>query len=303
MVSDEQAYKNFFRLLLACCSKIATMNCFRTRIFSRIDNKTAVLQRNLVFSLLCILLNLCCLAQHSRIEAGIKTGLAASKLSANSQSSGSTRKYSPRTGYTISAYFGFNFLEDFSIVSQLQYSSYGGKLIGPQEVNVPAGLQNEVPKGEIPEKMFADYESELRLNYLSVPLLIKYNMNLTRRCALYMASGPFAAILLNAKKINNGQSNLYADEKLTQPVSQKAYNLSSRENMSNRLNRFNAGIGMHIGLFYRMSKGSIFAEAGAELGILNIRKTGSGSNNKTEATSFNIGYQFPLSSTMRHSDQ
>jgi hypothetical protein len=68
------------------------------------------------------------------------------------------------------------------------------------------------PPGEVPQYLYANYKSEAKLNYLMIPVLAKFEWNLSQSpLNLYFEAGPFVSFLLSAKQETRGESQFFTD--------------------------------------------------------------------------------------------
>ena len=176
----------------------------------------------------------------------------------------------------------------------MEYSAQGGKKNGVQAFAVPANLVSKFPAGEVPAYVYADYKSIAKMNYLMLPVLAKYGVDLGHRWGAYIAAGPFASELLSAKNVTSGMSNIYSDQQQTEPVTTSPVSFDNKDNIKSDLHTFNAGASGLIGVNYKSPNSSIFIEGGANYGLVDIQKGSTNGKNKTGAAVIDLGYQFRL---------
>jgi hypothetical protein len=228
-----------------------------------------------------------------RFNFGVKGGLSVPNLTSGSSSPISSG-YGSRLDADAAIQAGFNLTKRFSIEAQLEYSSQGGKKNGTQAFVVPAEMVQLFPEGQVPDYLYATYKSEARMNYLVLPVLAKYRFDLKKRFGAYIATGPFISYLLSARNITKGSSLIYLNKEETQSVTPQPQSFDSKDNIRDELHHFNTGVSGHVGIDYKLSKGSIFIEAGGNYGLINIQKNQVDGKNKTGAFVLNLGYQFRL---------
>lgn len=230
---------------------------------------------------------------HTQPDIGFKAGLSIPNLTSGSSNPISSG-YGSRLDGDAALHIEFHLSKRFSLQPQLEYSSQGGKKNGTQAFTVPDEMLAQFPPGHAPQYLYATYSSETRINYLVLPVFAKYRFDLGNRWGAYVAAGPFASYLLNAKDITRGSSIIYLDNDETQPLTSTLQSFDSKNNVSSDLHRFNAGISGHVGLDYKTGNGSIFLEAGGNYGLIDIQKNEANGKNKTGAAIINMGYQFRL---------
>jgi hypothetical protein len=236
------------------------------------------------------LLSLCFLffsAHAQNIAVGIQGGISIPDLTAGS--TGSTplsTGYSSRFGPDFGINAEFKVSELFSIQPQLEYSSQGGKKDGPQ------ALPNPQPP---PTYLYANYNSEAKMNYLMLPVLAKFGWDFTSSpLRFFVDAGPFASLLVSAHQVTSGSSQIYADQAMTQPASPGPVSFDKTTDIKNQLHDANFGIEGNIGLAYRFEKSYLYIEAGGNYGFFNIQKVAEDGSNNTGAATIDIGYSIWL---------
>jgi hypothetical protein len=122
--------------------------------------------------------------------------------------------------------------------------------------------------------------------------MAKYHFSLKRKWEAYLSAGPFVSVLLSAKNISSGSSNIYLDPALIQAISSTPASFDHKENVRGDLHKFNTGISGNIGVSVLAGKGRIFAEAGGNYGLVDIQKGTANGKNRTGAAVVNTGYKF-----------
>ncbi len=126
------------------------------------------------------------------------------------------------------------------------------------------------------------YLSEIKLNYITVPVLARVNWKSNKRSPIkyYAALGPFAGYLMSAK---NGLTQLQAPT----PA-------------ANTVNKVNAGLQGLVGVSYSLDKkNAVFIEGGGNYGILPIQNGYSRSQKYTGSYIVSIGYAYTLQQSYR----
>ena len=229
-----------------------------------------------------------------KIDLGLKGGVSIPNLTGGNTENPISTGYGSRLDFDGAIHVEFYLNDHFSLQPQLEYSSQGGQKDGWQAFAMPENLLPYFPPGHVPVYLYADYKSEARINYLMLPLLAKYYFNSRPRYSVYLAVGPFASVLLNAKDITRGSSAIYLDPQHTQPLVTEAQSFNHTEIVTNDLHRFNVGISGHVGIRYRVDGGSLFIEGGGNYGLIDIQKNSVNGKNKTGAATILVGYQFSL---------
>ena len=229
-------------------------------------------------------------------DIGFKAGLSIPNLTSGSSTNPINSRYGSRFGVDAAVHVEFHLSKHFSIQPELEYSAQGGKKNGNQAFAVPADMQQLFPSGEVPPYLFANYKSIARINYLMLPILAKYRFDIGHHWGAYVAAGPFVSLVLSAENKTSGSSLVYPDEQHTQPISTDPQSFDNTEKIKSDLHNANAGISSHIGLSYKLAKGSLFIEGGGNYGFVDIQKDGANGKNRTGAAVAELGYQFRLCS-------
>lgn len=233
------------------------------------------------------------IAAQAQTAIGIKGGISIPNLTAGSASPVS-KGYSSRLGPDAALFAVFHLSHTFSIQPEIDYSSQGGKKNGTQAIPVTPDRAVLFPPGQAPAFLYARFKSVAKLNYLMIPVLARFDFTLAYHWQWYVNGGPFAAFLLNAHNNTTGNSSLYTDEQLTQPLPIGEQSFNDKINIKNELHTFNTGIAANIGIDWLLKQGKIFLEAGGNYGFLNIQKGTANGKNNAGAAVIQAGYAFQL---------
>ena len=134
------------------------------------------------------------------------------------------------------------------------------------------------------------------MNYLMLPILAKLGWDFGKEAAFrfYVDAGPFAALLLSAKQVTSGSSEVYSDPGGQQPLSPQEQSFNSTDNIKSDLHNFNAGIEGNVGVARRCGRNYLFFEAGGNYGFINIQKGSTNGKNNTGAATIVLGYALAL---------
>ena len=249
------------------------------------------------FSILGLLM-VCFNAEAQDVAIGVRGGISIPNLSAGgSEENPLNSGYSSRQGPDFGLFADFKVSNLFSIEPMMQYSSQGGKKNGLQAVPGEefSGYFEEAHQ-PTPTYLYANFNSDAKLNYLMVPVLAKFGWNLSKSSAwrFYVDAGPFAGFLLNAHQVTSGTSEVYTDPAGTQPLpglpAQNFGGSNGDQNIKPQLNTFNFGVEGNIGFAYKIKRNSIFVEGGGNYGFLNIQKGTANGKNNTGAGTVDLGY-------------
>jgi hypothetical protein len=204
--------------------------------------------------------------------------------------------YSSRFGADAGIFVEEKVSKMFSLQIAAEYSSQGGKKNGLQAFPTPAQVAPLFPPGYAPTYLYANFNSQAKLDYLLIPVLAKFSWNIKKSpLRVYFDIGPFAGILLAAHQVTTGQSELYLDSHAKDTLSQAGpQSFNNTQNLKPDLHEFNFGIEGNIGLGYRFGKSTLFFEAGGNYGFLNIQKGSANGKNNTGAATGVLGYSYRL---------
>ncbi len=229
------------------------------------------------------------------LQIGAKGGLSLPNLS-SAGGSDVSRGYRSIAGPDFALVADYKLRGHFSLEAGLEWSTQGGQKSGLQTIPASPDLAQFFPPGSDIPYLYANFSSTVRLQYLMLPVLLKYSMNLgtSDRWKLYIDGGFFAGWLISAKATASGSSKVYYDKEETQPVSSLPVDFDSSGNIKNQLHKVNAGIEGNIGLLYQMKSSAFFVEAGGNYGFIDLQKNSQNGINHTGALIFRIGMFFRI---------
>jgi hypothetical protein len=249
----------------------------------------------LLISLFFILFFPTAIAQKNYL--GIKAGVSIPNLSANgSQQNPVNTGYNSRLGPDFAVFFETAITKTFSFMPSIEYSSQGGKKDGFQAFTTPDAYSALFPPGQVPPYLYANFNSEAKMNYLMLDALAKFSWPLGSKspCSIYLDAGPFVALLISAHQVTSGSSEIYADEHMQQPVSPGPQSFDNKQDIKSDLHKGNFGAEGDLGIAYNFEGGRLFLEGGANYGFLNIQKGTANGKNQTGAATVRIGYAYNL---------
>ena len=240
------------------------------------------------------------LSDAQNFSLGVRSGLSIPNLTAGgSESNPLNTGYKSRLGPDEAITGEYHLSSLFSLEAMLEYSSQGGKKTGMQAFPTPAEISQEIPGGQAPTYLYANFKSDAKLNYLLVPILAKFGWNLSSHSPfrIYVDAGPFAGFLLSAHQVTSGSSIYYSDAQqtplpygLTQMIGTQSFDTTN--NIKNQLNTFNFGVSGNVGIAYHFVKSDIYIEGGGNYGFLNIQKGTANGKNNTGAGTVALGYAY-----------
>jgi hypothetical protein len=237
-------------------------------------------------------------ADAQNVALGIRGGISIPNLSAGSNNENPLNTgYSSRLGPDAGIFAEFKFSDLFSLQPMIEYSSQGGKKDGLQAYPTPTQIAEGYQQqgAQAPTYLYANFNSTAKLNYLMLPVLAKFGWNFkSSPLRFYVDAGPFLGLLVSAKQVTTGSSDLYTDPAGTQALPYGTQSFNNTQDIKDQLHTFNVGLEGNVGLAYKFKKSCIFIEGGGNYGFLNIQKGTANGKNNTGAGTVAIGYSFWL---------
>ena len=225
-----------------------------------------------------------------QVQIGIKGGLSLPNLSSTGGSAVS-KGYKTISGPDFALVADFPVAEKISVEAGLEWSTQGGQKTGLQTIPASPELAQYFPPGTSAQYLYANFTSTVRLQYLMLPILLKYTMDLDQKdhWKLYWDGGIFGALLITAKGSAVGSGNVFFDKEETNQVGSATVQFDSTGDIKNQLHKGNFGLEGNIGLLYKGKSISAFVEGGANFGFINLQKSDQNGMNRTGALVFRIG--------------
>ncbi|HRI23008.1 MAG TPA: outer membrane beta-barrel protein, partial [Panacibacter sp.] len=151
------------------------------------------------------------------------------------------------------------------------------------------------PNTPVPPYLYANFYSEGKFGYLELPILLKANFSLGETLSFFLNGGPYFGYLLNAKSITSGSSNIYLDDKLTQPFLPAPVSFDQTMDIKNDLKKFNFGIQGGIGLALNLpNENELMLTLGGNYGLIHIQKDEANGKNSIGAATATLAYLIKL---------
>lgn len=234
------------------------------------------------------------LVRASGLSIGAKAGLSVPDIRGSETdvyTRGFTSRQGPFFGLVLEARLG----SGFSLVTELNYVSQGGKRNGLQPITMDMS-ELPVPPGTL---LFGNFQNETILNYIELPVLARFVFG--RQVRFFLSTGPYAGLLVGHHAVTKGTGPIYLDEGGTMPIiippatDPLIVDFSADTDVGSSLRHWNAGIQGCLGVLYPIGPGDVTVELRFELGLMTIQRdvTTSGSS-QTGAVIVAVGYSLPL---------
>ncbi len=248
-------------------------------------------------------------SQSHEMAVGLRGGLSIPKIRAigdNPMSQG----YESRVLGGGGLFFEYSFSPAFSIRPGIEFSAQGGNRDGMQAI--PARMFKDFPipsqiQSQLPQYLYANFDSQTSFNYLMIPVLAQYGLNLgkTSPFRVYINAGPFISFLLSADQKTSGNSQIYLDKEgnvsldqaLQQyqiPITVGERSFDRDESIKSQTESINWGICGNIGLAYQTGKHRIFIEGGGNYGFQKLQKDSANGENCIGVGTVMLGYAYRL---------
>ncbi len=232
---------------------------------------------------------------------GIKGGLSIPSLRAGESVNDWNKNYVSRRGPYFGVFAEFVLNRFFSFQPEIAYAAEGGKRNGIQPIGIPVQYLADFQKAFNTDKdyLYAGLNSTSRVNYLQLPLLLKFNYPIAckGRLNVFAQAGPYVGYLVAAKQIVKTENlRVYMDgEGKTEiaPLLVHSFFGSSVDTVidaKNDLHKFNTGVQAAVGLSYSTGRGKIFIEGGGNYGFMYIQKGDDHGKNNIGAGTILVGY-------------
>jgi hypothetical protein len=232
------------------------------------------------------------------IFAGIKGGINTPYLrGGNSEES---KGFKSRVAPTIGIMSSIEFKNQFALQLEVSYMGQGGVKSGIQSID--SGIINYpgLPSGTL----YADYQNSIILNYIEIPLLLKYSFTIEKQFNLFFDAGPNIGFLLGAKNKTSGTSQIYIDKEGT-PLTDangnivSSHDFTSSTKITDEFNTINFSITGGIGVSNEFSSGELSLEFRGEFGFTDLQKDPLNGNNRTGCLIVVLGYRINAYSVKR----
>ncbi len=223
----------------------------------------------------------------SKFSLGIFGGLNIPRLNGGTGNELS-RDYTSRSGEAFGLTSSLGLGPKFSLCVNLMYSSEGGKRNGVQAFDASAIPQVPVPAGTY---FYAAFNNESILNYLEVPVMVRYSISLNKSQKVYANFGAYIGYLLNARQKTSGSSMVYFDRGETMivlPSTIIPFNAST--DITSSINKINLGLTGGVGFLQKAGSGDLFLDVRAAYGMIVIQKDPNNGSSHNGNLLLDLGY-------------
>jgi hypothetical protein len=224
------------------------------------------------------------------IYFGIKAGPSIPSLKGGTteQSKGYRTRIAPDIGILSS----MEFKNQFALQLEISYVGQGGVKIGNQLI--PAGMLNNPALPSV--DLYGNFKNSVVLNYIEVPILVKYSVAVDKLFDLFFDAGPNTGFLISAKTKTSGSSQIFTDLKGTPLLDQQGNPLPPADfdkntNIKKDLNTINFGITGGAGIVSEFETGELLLELRGSYGLTDIQKDPANGKNHTGCLTITIGYR------------
>ncbi|MGD0341555.1 MAG: porin family protein [Bacteroidales bacterium] len=227
--------------------------------------------------------------RESKFTLGILGGLNIPRLSGGSDNEMS-RDYTSRSGEAFGLTVSMDMGSNFDLRADLLYSSEGGKRNGIQAIDA-SSVNPMAPAGTY---LYADFKNESILNYVEIPVMVKYSIPAGNSLKFFADFGPSFGFLLNAKQKTSGASIIYADRAETMIAVPTAQSFDASTDVSSSINHDNFGLTGGMGFAQRVYSGEFFMDFRGAYGLNAIQKDKQDGSSHNGNILIDIGYSLPF---------
>jgi len=252
--------------------------------------------RHLLFFITIIITVTSLSAQKNTWQFGARAGISIPNLkaadeSANTIDAGYKSILAPFYGLQLQ----YNLNTRWSLVTEINYSSQGGQKLGDQKLST-SGFEAifPVPPGSsLPPYLYAQFDNKVNINYIEVPLMVKYHFITHQKFNIAAQAGVYAGYLLYAHNVARGKGKLYLDANYSQLFFPNDIVFDNDQDIKEQLNTINLGIQGGGTFSYHLSKQlDIQFSGGGTYGLRRLQRDTKYGNNKTGALILSLGASY-----------
>jgi Outer membrane protein beta-barrel domain len=231
---------------------------------------------------------------YSQVLIGLQGGLSIPSIGGgtNELSEGYTSRRAPNFGIFMDIPLNRN----FSIQTAINYNGQGGQRNGLQPIT-----NTSLPPNPNGQYYYADFNNVSILNYLEIPVLLKYTWG-GDKLKFQGNFGPYFGFLLNAKEETSGTSLIYTDKNGTplmvpvppdyqQYVQAPPQSFDATTNIFDSIHNFNFGAAGGIGIIFPFGQvQQLNLDIRFTYGFTNIQVYPEDGKNHTGSLVISLGY-------------
>lgn len=262
---------------------------------------------------------------YAQVNIGAKVGYSLGKLSTSTENI-YTDGFSTIAGMDWGMFVEIPINETVSIQPEFNFTHRGGRREGSQpvqtqklaaafeEVGFSLSQLNQLiffsggPPITNENPFYADYYSESDLRYLEIPVLVKLGWGSNWR--FFVEAGPSMAVLLNGNQETTGESALYYDQGMTDPlkipnaefpngppfldINAPAIPFVAETDINDDIEKISIGVQFGVGLIKKLGRSEVFVDAKTSYGLSSIQVDNTFGESSIGGIIFSIGYSYRL---------
>ena len=199
----------------------------------------------------------------SQFTLGVFGGLNIPELSGGNGNPLSS-DYTSRLGEAFGLTANYSLESYFGLRADALFSGEGGKRNGIQAINA-SSFNPQAPAGTY---LYADFNNESILNYVEIPVMVKYSIPVNILSKFYVDFGPYGGYLLNAEQETGGASPIYEDPTEKVRVIPVAQSFNASTDVTSNIKRTNFGLTGGVGVGF----GAISLDVRGAYGLTTVQK-------------------------------
>ena len=231
------------------------------------------------------------------VHIGLKAGFSLPNLVGGSDQE-ITKDYKSRLAANFGGFVDVQLHKNTSLQIEVDYAPQGGKRNGIQPVTRAIPGLPTLPAGNY---YFANFNNTAKLDYIEVPIMLKYRVRKQKPVGFYVNGGPYMGFLAKATTITSGTSSLFLDNRGTVPVLVgpntpfPAIPFNAETDVTDSLNRFNFGVTGGGGMTFKQKQNYFFVDARVSYGLTTLQKnTATDGKSRTGNFVVSFGYAFKV---------
>lgn len=230
----------------------------------------------------------------SKFRIGLKGGVSVPSLTDNSKNIYS-EKYKSYTSFEAGMFATYKLSNSFSLQLEGNYTVKGGVRKGLQPIPVnslPAGIGTLMPDGVT---LYGDFENKSKLEYLEVPVIIKYDLfDLGDKWKVFANVGPYVGFLVNATQKTSGSSAVYLDPLGIQSIPVlPEIPFDAETDVKHQLRTVNFGLIGGLEIIRELSvKSELIFDLRGSYGFIPLQKDSVYGKSKIGSVVFSLGYAY-----------